>query len=93
MMSSPTSIFMRCSTDFGINFEMGKLEKIHTGEFKFKGGAGHFSCPQEFLFSRCLNVSVWYQKQKCVVLQRSLLCENKHKVFNYLNELNDWSAW
>ena len=51
MVSSPTLIFRRGSADFGINFEMGKLEKIHTGEFKFKGGAGHFSCPQEFHFS------------------------------------------
>ena len=64
VVSSATPIFRRGSTDFRINFEMGQLQKIHTGEFKFKGGAGHFSCSQEFHFSWCLNVSVWYQKPK-----------------------------
>ena len=62
MVSLATPIFRRGSTNFGINFEMGELGKIHTGEFKFKGGAGHFSCRREFHFSLCLNVSVWYQK-------------------------------
>ena len=51
MVSSPNPIFRTSSTDFEIKFEMGELEKIHTGEFKFKGGARHFSWPQEFNFS------------------------------------------
>ena len=51
MVSSPNPIFRTGSTDIGIKFEMGELEKIHTGEFKFKGGARHFSWPQEFHFS------------------------------------------
>ena len=51
MVSSPNPIFRMGSTDIGIKFEMGELEKIHTGEFKFKGGARHFSWPQEFHFS------------------------------------------
>ena len=50
MVSSATPISRRGSTDFGINFGMGELRKIRTGEFKFNGGAGHFSCPQEFHF-------------------------------------------
>ena len=51
MVSSPNPIFRTGSTDFVIKFEMGELEKNHTGEFKFKGGARHFSWPQEFHFS------------------------------------------
>ena len=52
MVSSPNPISRTASTDIGIKFEMGELEKIHTGEFKFKGGAArHFSWPQEFHFS------------------------------------------
>ena len=51
MVSLATPISRRGSTNFGINFEMGGLEKIHTGEFKFKGGAEHFSCRREFHFS------------------------------------------
>ena len=50
MVLSATPIFRRGPTDFGINSEMGELGKTHTGECKFMGGAGHFSCPLEFHF-------------------------------------------
>ena len=51
MLSSPNPIFKTGSTDFGMKFEMGELEKNDTGECKFKGGARHFSWPQEFRLS------------------------------------------
>ena len=44
-------IFRRGSTDSGVSFEMRELGKNHTGEFKFREGAAHFSFSQEFHFS------------------------------------------
>ena len=50
VVSSSTPIFKRDSTDFGINFEMGELEKFIKGNLNLREELDTFFALKNFIF-------------------------------------------